>query len=222
MVIDDVFAVIAEETRRDILDSLRAGDKAVGQLVEELGASQPTISKHLRVLREASLVTMRAEGQKRFYSLNTVPLQRIIGWINAFDGGPAGGAGGPGLAALDGSPGLVPEDAAPAKAVGRGVPLPTLAEPDGHRAGARLPAAVTTAPSGSAEATAPAAINPTGKPTSQASRAAQGGAAVVVPVAADSEVAPDGTRQLGRSVGRAANKAADLLANLPKFGRRKD
>ncbi|HSU69811.1 MAG TPA: metalloregulator ArsR/SmtB family transcription factor, partial [Micrococcaceae bacterium] len=83
MVMDDVFAVIAEETRRDILDSLRAGDKAVGQLVEELGASQPTISKHLRVLREASLVSMRAEGQKRFYSLNTVPLQRISGWINA-------------------------------------------------------------------------------------------------------------------------------------------
>ncbi|MDQ6752988.1 MAG: metalloregulator ArsR/SmtB family transcription factor [Actinomycetota bacterium] len=93
MVIDDVFAVISEQTRRDILDSLRAGDKAVGQLVEELGASQPTISKHLRVLREASLVTMRAEGQKRFYSLNTVPLQRVSGWINAFDGGP--GSAGP-------------------------------------------------------------------------------------------------------------------------------
>jgi len=43
-----------------------------------------------------------------------------------------------------------------------------------------------------------------------------------VPPATDSEAAPDGTRQLGRSVGRAANKAADLLANLPKFGRRKD
>ena len=51
MVTDDVFAVIAEATRRDILVALRKGDKAVGELVQELEASQPTISKHLKVLR---------------------------------------------------------------------------------------------------------------------------------------------------------------------------
>ncbi|WP_028279495.1 metalloregulator ArsR/SmtB family transcription factor [Arthrobacter sp. H5] len=85
MVIDDVFAVIAEATRREILASLRTGDKAVGELVEELAVSQPTVSKHLKVLREAGLVSMRAQGQKRFYSLNSGPLQEIARWLAEFD-----------------------------------------------------------------------------------------------------------------------------------------
>ncbi len=87
MVTDDVFAVIAEATRRDILVSLRSGDKAVGELVEELAASQPTISKHLKVLREADLVSMRAQGQKRFYALNTKPLAGVASWLETFDVG---------------------------------------------------------------------------------------------------------------------------------------
>ena len=85
---DDVFAVIAEATRRDILVSLRSGDKAVGELVEELAASQPTISKHLKVLREADLVSMRAQGQKRYYALNPKPLAGIASWLETFDVGP--------------------------------------------------------------------------------------------------------------------------------------
>ena len=89
MVTDDVFAVIAEATRRDILVSLRKGDKAVGELVEELAASQPTISKHLKVLREADLVSMRAQGQKRYYALNPKPLVGIASWLETFDVGPA-------------------------------------------------------------------------------------------------------------------------------------
>ncbi|MFT4470871.1 ArsR/SmtB family transcription factor [Arthrobacter sulfonylureivorans] len=84
MAIDDVFAVIAEGTRRDILGSLRDGDKAVGELVEELEVSQPTVSKHLKVLREAGLVSMRAQGQKRYYSLRTGPLQDVAEWIVGF------------------------------------------------------------------------------------------------------------------------------------------
>ncbi|HEY8294004.1 MAG TPA: metalloregulator ArsR/SmtB family transcription factor [Micrococcaceae bacterium] len=211
MVIDDVFAVISEQTRRDILDSLLAGDKAVGQLVEELGASQPTISKHLRVLREASLVTMRAEGQKRFYSLNTVPLQRVSGWINAFDGGPgpAGPDGHrpvPALADATG-PNAGPESAVP------------------HAAGQNSAAPVRAANPGPPTKAGPltTAGPPTNAgPSTKAEPAAVPGAAVVVPGSAGGEAAPDGTRQLGRSVGRAANKAADLLANLPKFGRRKE
>src|ERR671921_1885412 len=87
MVTDDVFAVIAESTRRDILVSLRSGDKAVGELVEELAASQPTISKHLKVLREAQLVSMRAQGQKRYYALNRKPLEGIASWLETFDVG---------------------------------------------------------------------------------------------------------------------------------------
>src|SRR6476660_7243988 len=89
MVTDDVFAVIAEATRRDILVSLQSGDKAVGELVEELAASQPTISKHLKVLREADLVSMRAQGQKRYYTLNTKPLAGIASWLETFDVGQA-------------------------------------------------------------------------------------------------------------------------------------
>ena len=85
MVIDDVFAVIAEGTRRELLGALRSGDKSVGALVEELEVSQPTVSKHLKVLREAGLVTMRAEGQKRYYSLQTAPLEEIVLWLRAFD-----------------------------------------------------------------------------------------------------------------------------------------
>lgn len=82
---DDVFAVIAETTRREILISLRSGDKAVGEMVRELGVSQPTVSKHLKVLREAGLVTMRAQGQKRFYSLRAEPLREIVMWLSDFE-----------------------------------------------------------------------------------------------------------------------------------------
>src|SRR5919205_3665919 len=92
MVTDDVFAVIAEATRRDILVSLQAGDKAVGELVEELAASQPTISKHLKVLREADLVSMRAQGQKRYYAINTKPLEGVASWLETFDVGRAASA----------------------------------------------------------------------------------------------------------------------------------
>ena len=86
---DDVFAVIAEGTRRQILRNLRDGDKAVGELVVELQVSQPTVSKHLKVLREAGLVTMRAQGQKRFYSLETAPLQVVRNWLAVLDGSDA-------------------------------------------------------------------------------------------------------------------------------------
>ena len=95
MVTDDVFAVIAESTRREILLSLRSGDKAVGELVEELAASQPTISKHLKVLREAQLVSMRAQGQKRYYALNRKPLEGIASWLEILEvgaGAPVAGA----------------------------------------------------------------------------------------------------------------------------------
>src|SRR6478736_5858566 len=92
MVTDDVFAVIAEATRRDILVSLQSGDKAVGELVEELAASQPTISKHLKVLREADLVSMRAQGQKRYYALNPKPLAGVASWLETFDVGRAASA----------------------------------------------------------------------------------------------------------------------------------
>ena len=79
--VTDIFAVIADRTRRDILDTLRTGDKAVGELVEALDASQPTVSKHLKVLRDAGLVTTRAQGQKRYYALRLEPLDGVSEWL---------------------------------------------------------------------------------------------------------------------------------------------
>ena len=146
MVNEDVFTVLAEQTRRDILLALREGQKAVGELVEELGASQPTVSKHLRVLREAGLVSMRAEGQRRYYRLEMEPLHSVVAWLSSF-----------GLVQLESEQAAAGFD--PAK-------RETGAVPD-----------------------------------------------------LDTDSMP---QQIGRSVGRAATKAADILANLPKFGRRRD
>jgi hypothetical protein len=153
-------------------------------LVQELEASQPTISKHLKVLREADLVSMRAQGQKRYYTLNPKPLAGIASWLETFDVGPA-----------------TVVDPAPAQMRDAGVPAVT----------GSLGEAATAA--GPARPPMPAAVI-AGRPA--------GGAlspAVVIPVGtAGGDKMP---QQIGRTVGRAATKAADLLANLPKFGRRK-
>ncbi|WP_336712067.1 ArsR/SmtB family transcription factor [Arthrobacter sp. USHLN218] len=108
MVIDDVFAVIAETTRREILAALRDGDKAVGELVDELEVSQPTVSKHLKVLREAGLVSMRAQGQKRYYGLQPGPLQDVADWVGSFG---LGAAPAPAAEPLPPAVALVPEPA---------------------------------------------------------------------------------------------------------------
>ncbi|YCH07557.1 metalloregulator ArsR/SmtB family transcription factor [Arthrobacter sp. alpha11c] len=187
MVTDDVFAVIAEATRRDILVSLRSGDKAVGELVEELAASQPTISKHLKVLREADLVSMRAQGQKRYYALNPKPLAGVATWLETFDVGPS---------------------AAPA-----------------------VGPSVEAAPQTVASAEAASVVEPT-VPDLVATRADAVSKAVKVhsdamPVSLDPASDDTVPQQIGRTVGRAATKAADLLANLPnlpnlpKFGRKR-
>lgn len=83
--IDDVFAVIADPTRRQILRVLASGETPVGSLVDELGVSQPTVSKHLKVLRNAGLVTTRAQGQKRLYSLTPDPLSKVTLWIDTLN-----------------------------------------------------------------------------------------------------------------------------------------
>ena len=90
----DIFDVIADGTRRDILQLLRerasAGERgtSVSHIVTELGVSQPTVSKHLKVLREAELVTVREEGQHRFYLVSAASLQIIDdGLVPFFDDG---------------------------------------------------------------------------------------------------------------------------------------
>ncbi|MDQ4492079.1 metalloregulator ArsR/SmtB family transcription factor [Sinomonas sp. ASV486] len=185
--VTDIFAVIADRTRRDILDTLRTGDKAVGELVEALSASQPTVSKHLKVLRDAGLVTTRAQGQKRFYALRVEPLGEVGGWI----------------AALRTTPG------SPAAAA---VPPGAVAEPE------------ETTVSGEEAALVPAAVVPhpgeshtheshTHEPHTHEPHTHEGGTEASRPAQIQ--------RSVERTVERAAARATELMANLPKFGRRK-
>lgn len=80
----DVFRAIADPTRRGILDRLRAGPTAVNALATDFRQSRPAISKHLRVLRQARLVTETKVGRERLYELQPVPLQRVASWIEGY------------------------------------------------------------------------------------------------------------------------------------------
>ena len=75
------FAVLAEPTRRDILDLLRDGERPVGDLVDRLRISQPLVSKHLRVLRDAGLVEVRPDAQRRLYRIRPEPLAEMDAWL---------------------------------------------------------------------------------------------------------------------------------------------
>src|SRR3954452_2080964 len=75
------FEVLAEPNRRRILDLLRARERPVGDLVERLAISQPAVSKHLRVLRDAGLVEVRTDAQRRVYRVRTEPLRDIDEWL---------------------------------------------------------------------------------------------------------------------------------------------
>jgi DNA-binding transcriptional ArsR family regulator len=75
------FEVLAEPVRRRILDLLRERPRSVGELTAELGLSQPGTSKHLRVLREAGLVRVRAQAQRRWYELDPAPLAEVDAWL---------------------------------------------------------------------------------------------------------------------------------------------
>jgi DNA-binding transcriptional ArsR family regulator len=75
------FELVAEPRRRQILDLLREGERSVGELVERLALSQPGVSKHLRVLRDAGLVEVRHDAQRRWYGLRPEPLVEIDAWL---------------------------------------------------------------------------------------------------------------------------------------------
>ena len=81
----DVFNAVAEAHRRDILDTLIAGEKAVGAIVNDLSMSQPQVSKHLRVLSEVGLVRCRAEGRRRLYRLEPARLQPFHAWLAKYE-----------------------------------------------------------------------------------------------------------------------------------------
>jgi DNA-binding transcriptional ArsR family regulator len=78
------FGVLAEPNRRRILDVLREGPRPVGDLVGLLGLSQPGVSKHLRILREAGLVRVRPEAQQRWYELRAEPLADLDAWLEPY------------------------------------------------------------------------------------------------------------------------------------------
>ena len=78
------FEVLAEESRRRILDLLVEQERPVGDLVEQLALSQPTISKHLKVLREAGLVDCRTDAQRRIYRVRAEPLREVDDWLRPY------------------------------------------------------------------------------------------------------------------------------------------
>lgn len=89
----DIFDVISDSTRRDLMQALleryvspesETGEISVGDLVEHLGLSQPTVSKHLKVLRDHGLVSVREDGQHRYYRLDSTPLEDVEDWIIPF------------------------------------------------------------------------------------------------------------------------------------------
>jgi DNA-binding transcriptional ArsR family regulator len=82
--VPDVLEVLAEPSRRRILDALREGELPVGALVDRLGSSQPLVSKHLRVLRDAGLVDVRVDGQRRLYRVRPEPLAELDAWLEPY------------------------------------------------------------------------------------------------------------------------------------------
>lgn len=81
----DVFNAVAEARRRDILDTLVGGEKAVGAIVADLALPQPQVSKHLRVLSEVGLVSSRADGRRRLYRLEPARLQPFQDWLAKYE-----------------------------------------------------------------------------------------------------------------------------------------
>ncbi len=82
---DDAYNAIAEPRRRRILELLSQGERAVQELVEEMEVGQPTVSGHLKVLKEVDLVHMRRDGRRRLYSVNAEALRPISRWIAHFE-----------------------------------------------------------------------------------------------------------------------------------------
>jgi DNA-binding transcriptional ArsR family regulator len=78
------FEVLADPRRRQILEVLRAGEQSVGELVDRVAISQPGMSKHLKVLRDAGFVEVRADAQRRNYRLRAEPLREIDEWISPY------------------------------------------------------------------------------------------------------------------------------------------
>ena len=81
----DAFSAVAEVSRRQLLDAIGAGEVTVGELVDQVGLTQPQVSKHLAVLREVGLVAVRADGKHRRYRVNGQALRPIHDWVRRFE-----------------------------------------------------------------------------------------------------------------------------------------
>ena len=79
-----LFEILAEPSRRRVLDLLLKQESTVGELVDVLDMSQPAVSKHLRVLRDAGLVDVRVDAQRRVYSLRAEPLAEVDAWLTPY------------------------------------------------------------------------------------------------------------------------------------------
>ena len=77
----DTFTVLADPTRRQIIESLCMGERAFGEIAEQFEMSRPAVSQHLKVLRDADIVTVRAEAQRRIYSLSDDGLDEVDAWL---------------------------------------------------------------------------------------------------------------------------------------------
>lgn len=80
----EALAALADPTRRRILELLRVGEVAAGDISDEFTISRPAVSRHLRVLREAGLVTSRIDGQRRLYTLDARPLAEVDAWLEPY------------------------------------------------------------------------------------------------------------------------------------------
>ncbi len=78
------FETLADPTRRRIVEALRCGEQPVGELVRQIGIHQSGVSRHLRILSESGFVSMRPDGQRRFYALRPEPFQEIDAWLAGY------------------------------------------------------------------------------------------------------------------------------------------
>lgn len=199
----DVFSVLADPTRRRILDALREGENSVGDLVQALEVSQPTISKHLKVLREAGVLCMRADGQRRIYAVEPGALHPAATWLAGF-------------------PGRAPGQQAPAGSA-RASYKTSAPEGKSELTGSVAPATATDATARALEAAASyrAAQQAQHEPVPTGGDGTADRENPVVPGVIH------GPQPLGRTVGRTVEqvtgRAQDLLERLqkPKFGRRR-
>lgn len=84
MTVESAFAIIAEPNRRAILSLLASSERSVGEIERQLEMAQPSLSKHLRVLREAGFVEARVDAQRRIYRIRPEPLMQVDAWLAPF------------------------------------------------------------------------------------------------------------------------------------------